>query len=202
MKSSALSLNLFVAAISFYQFARQGHFKFNVLLPFVIGSMPMAFLGAKVQLEPQIYKYILSFFLLIAVGRMLLSTKSNFDESKTPNFFIALLIGAILGFFSGLIGIGGGIILSPILLLMHWANVKETAGISAMFIFLNSISGLAGLYIGNHFAPEPHIWIWAATGLVGGLAGGYFGSKVLNSYKLKYLLAFVLLIASFKLIFF
>ncbi len=201
MKSTALTLNLFVSAISFYAYFRNGHFKFKVLLPFIIGSIPMAFIGASILINPHIYKIILSVFLIIAIARMLISKKGEYEASKNPNFVVAILIGAILGFFSGMIGIGGGIILSPILLLFHWANVKETAGISAVFIFLNSTAGLIGLHMNSHYDPNPHIWIWAIAGVLGGYLGANIGSGKLNNYRLKYVLAFVLLIASVKLIF-
>ena len=200
MKSSALTLNLFVSAIAFISFYRNGHFKFNVLLPFIIGSIPMAFLGARINIDPHLYKIILGIFLLIAVSRMFFSPKGAFEDSKNPVFYMAVLIGAGVGLFSGMIGIGGGIILSPILLLLNWANVKETAGISAIFIFLNSTAGLAGLYFNENFAPTPNILIWASVGFAGGLAGSYFSSEKIPQNILKYVLAAVLLVASIKLL--
>ncbi len=202
MKSSALTLNLFVAGISFYSFYRKGYFKIKVLLPFVLGSIPMAFLGAKLNIDSNLYKLILGVVLLIAVARMFFSPKGEYNKSKNPIFFVAVIIGAVVGFFSGLIGIGGGIILSPLLLMLHWANIKETAGISAMFILLNSLSGLVGLYFNEQFEPSNNILLWAVIGLLGGLLGGYLSSNKLPQEKLKYLLAGVLLLASFKLIIF
>jgi len=202
MKSSALTLNLFVAGIAFYSFFKNGHFKFNVLLPFILGSIPMAFIGARIQINPHTYKVILGVFLLLAITRMLISPKGSYEQSKNPPFYIAILIGAIVGLFSGMIGIGGGIILGPILLLMHWANVKETAGISAMFILLNSMAGLAGLYFNQNFKPDPHILLWAAVGFSGGYLGSQLSSQKLSQYKVKILLAAVLLVASVKLFIF
>ncbi len=202
MKSSALTLNLFVAGISFYSFFKKGYFKFSVLLPFILGSIPMAFLGAKMLINPHAYKIILGVFLLIAIGRLVISPRGEYEISKTPPFFLSIGIGAVVGFFSGMIGIGGGIILSPILLLMHWANVKETAGISALFIFLNSSAGLTGLYFNQHFHPVPQILLWAAVGLAGGFMGSYFSSVKFSQYRVKILLASVLLVASVKLFIF
>jgi len=202
MKSSALTLNLFVAGIAFYSFVKKGYFKFSVLLPFILGSIPMAFLGAKMLINPHVYKIILGIFLLIAIGRLVISPRGEYEISKTPPFFLAVGIGAVVGFFSGMIGIGGGIILSPILLLMHWANVKETAGISALFIFLNSTAGLSGLYFNQVFHPVPQILLWAAIGLAGGFTGSYFSSVKFSQYRVKILLAGVLLVASIKLFIF
>lgn len=200
MRASALSLNLFVSAVSFYAFYRGGHFKFKILLPFVLGSIPLAFLGAQITVEPRVYKIILGLFLIIAVARMLYVPRKTIQEIIPFNFMLAISIGAFLGFFSGLIGIGGGIILSPILLLMGWTNVKETAAISAIFIFLNSTAGILGLVsTGIQFSPQ--IVYWIVVALAGGLLGAYVGSFKLSLVKLRYLLAFVLLMASIKLLF-
>ncbi|MCF6170846.1 MAG: sulfite exporter TauE/SafE family protein [Bacteroidales bacterium] len=200
MRASALTLNLFVSAVSFYAFCRAGHFKIKILIPFVLGSIPMAFLGARISIDPQLFKYILGAFLAVAVLRMVYVPGKAYREVIPFNFVIALLVGAFLGFFSGLIGIGGGIILSPVLLLLGWANVKETAAISAIFIFLNSASGILGLYSsGIHISPD--ILYWVVVAFAGGLLGAYVGSYKLSLLKLRYLLAFVLLLASVKLFF-
>jgi len=202
MKSTALTLNLFVSAVSFYTFYKNGYFKFNILLPFILGSIPMAFLGARVNVDARIYKVILGIFLFVAVVRFFFRPKEDFRQTKSPVIWLAVLTGGVIGFFSGMIGIGGGIILSPLLLLFHWANVKETAGISALFIFLNSSAGLLGLYFNSRFSPDPHILLWAAVGLAGGLFGGIMSSNKLSHINLKYLLAMVLLVAGFKLLIF
>ena len=129
-----------------------------------------------------------------------MSQKNQSRKLSRFNFAVAIAIGAFLGFFSGLIGIGGGIILSPVLLLMGWTNVKETAAISAIFIFLNSSAGILGLVsAGIHISPQ--IAWWIAVALAGGLLGAYVGSYKLSLVKLRYLLAFVLLLASIKLLF-
>lgn len=198
MKASALTLNLFVSATSFLAFQKAGYFKWRILLPLVIGSIPMAFLGARTHIDPHIYKIILAVFLLFAVARMIYHPQ-QVDKAFVPvNFLLSVLLGALLGFFSGMIGIGGGIVLSPILLLLGWTNVKETAAISAIFIFLNSASGLLGLVsTGIHLNPQ--IYIWVVLALIGGYLGAWLGSKKLSLVKLNYLLAAVLLMASFKL---
>lgn len=199
MRSSALILNVFVSAVAFYAFYKGGYFKIKILVPFVIGSLPMAFLGARMNIEPQLFKYILGGFLVIAVTRMLYSPKTEHKEIIPFNIIIAFCIGAFLGFFSGLIGIGGGIILSPVLLLLGWANMKETAAISASFIFLNSASGIAGL-ISSGISISPQLLYWVTIAFAGGVLGAYIGSFKVSLIRLRYVLAFVLLLASIKLI--
>jgi uncharacterized membrane protein YfcA len=200
MKPTALLLNLFVSLTSFIQFYRGGHFNWKIFLPFAVASVPMAFVGGLVTIDAVIYKKILGVLLLIPVIRFLFFSNIKVDERKQVNIIIAVLIGAAIGFFSGLIGIGGGIILSPILLLLRWTDMKQTAAISALFIFVNSLSGLAGqLTKGIHFTPDMYTYVVIA--FVGGLLGAYFGSARLKQKALGFMLAAVLGIASFKLLF-
>jgi uncharacterized membrane protein YfcA len=198
MRSSALTLNLFVAGISFIAYYRGGFFKAKILWPFITTSMPMAYLGAMVEIDPHLYKVILGLFLLMAVLRMLVVKPATDGNTKEPKLILGLIIGAGLGFFSGMIGIGGGIILSPILILLRWANVKEAAAISAIFIFLNSGAGLIGV-AQSGFIPNPQIYLWLAVGIIGGLLGSFSGSFKFSHIRLQYILAFVLMMASFKL---
>jgi len=201
MRASALILNLFVAGISFYSYYKGGFFKLRLLFPFIILSIPMSFLGARIQINPSTYKIILGIFLLIAIARMLFVAKKPIN-TKPLNIPLALVIGAILGFFSGMIGIGGGIILSPVLLILNWATIKETAAVSAIFIFLNSAAGLSGLASRGILNPVPEIYFLIALGIAGSLIGSHVGRVKLTSAKLTYLLSFVLLFASFKLFYF
>ncbi|MBR8535322.1 sulfite exporter TauE/SafE family protein [Carboxylicivirga sediminis] len=200
MRASALTLNMFVAGISFFHFYRGGHFRLKLLLPFIALSIPMSFIGARLDVNPYTYKIILGIFLLIAVIRMLFFTKSE-KEAKPIYLPLALVFGAVLGFFSGMIGIGGGIILSPLLLLMGWATIKETAAISAIFIFLNSASGILGV-IAKGFEPISSIYILIVLGIIGSIIGSQLGQKRLTPRYLMYMLSFVLLFASFKLFYF
>jgi uncharacterized protein len=197
MKPSALILNLFVSSIAFISFYRAGHFRLRLLLPFVVTSIPMAFLGATLEVPPELYKKILGVCLFLAALRILIRTKED-GERKKLSISIALAAGALIGFFSGMIGIGGGIILSPILLLTRWAGMKETAAASAAFIFLNSLAGLSGhLIAGMEVSPKIVLWIVAV--MVGGLLGSWTGGFKLTATQLKYLITTVLLIASIKL---
>jgi uncharacterized membrane protein YfcA len=199
MKSTALTLNVFVSLISFYAFYKSGNFKWKILLPFILGSIPMAFIGARLDIDPKLYKIILGIFLVIAVSRMLLFKSEDIENTKEVKFLPALIIGSLLGLFSGMIGIGGGIILSPILILLRWANLKETAAISAAFIFVNSASGLIGMGLEKQFYPNENIIIWVVAGVIGGVIGGVLGSSKLSTNNLKYFLAVVLFAASIKL---
>lgn len=199
MRSTSLTLNIFVSLIAFIAYYNAGYFRRSLVFPFLLGSIPLAFTGALIPIQPTIYKIILALFLLIAIARMLFIRNAVSELSVKPNFFVALLIGAILGLLSGMIGIGGGIILSPILILFHWANMKEAAAASALFIFLNSISGLIGLF-NTGFNYEPDILSWILVGVAGGVAGSYSGSFRIHANQLKYILAAVLFLASMKLI--
>jgi uncharacterized protein len=200
MKPTALLLNLFVSLTSFIQFYRGKHFNWKIFLPFAIASVPMAYAGGLITVDADIYKKILGILLLIPITRFLFFANIKVDQLKKSNLYLSLPIGAAIGFLSGLIGIGGGIILSPILLLLKWTDMKQTAAISALFIFVNSISGLTGqLTKGIHFSPDMYVYV--AVAFVGGICGAYYGSLRLSQNILKYLLAVVLMVAAYKLLF-
>jgi uncharacterized membrane protein YfcA len=160
----------------------------------------MAFLGGLVTVDGRIYKYILGWLLMIPIVRFLFFANIKVEEMKKPNMALSVLIGAAIGFLSGLIGIGGGIILSPVLLLLKWTDQKQTAAISAAFIFVNSLSGLAGqLTKGIHFSTDMYAYV--AIAFVAGLCGAYFGSLKFKQTILKNTLACVLMLAAYKLLF-
>ncbi|RXK61716.1 sulfite exporter TauE/SafE family protein [Lacibacter luteus] len=200
MKPTALLLNLFVSLTSFIQFYRGGYFRMKLFLPFALASVPMAFVGGLITIDASVYKKILGVLLLIPVARFLFFGNISVDEKKKHSLPLAIIIGAVIGFLSGLIGIGGGIILSPVLLLLRWADMKQTAAISALFIFVNSLSGLAGqLTKGIQFTNDMYLYVIIA--FAGGLAGAYWGAMRLKQEWLKNALAIVLLIAVYKLLF-
>lgn len=197
MKPSALILNLFVSSIAFISYYRAGHFRLKLLLPFAVTSIPMAFVGATLEIPPELYKKILGVCLFIAALRILIRPGGEGDPRKL-SIPIALVSGALIGFFSGMIGIGGGIILSPLLLLTRWGGMKETAAASAAFIFLNSLAGLSGhVLAGMEVAPE--IIVWIAVVVAGGWIGSWTGGFRLSVEKLRYLITLVLVIACIKL---
>lgn len=195
MKQTALVLNLGVSLLAFYQFYRQKYFRFELFWPFALTSVPMSYLGAQFVLSDANYKRILGICLVIAIVRMLATFKSN--EQRSVSLPLALIFGAVIGLFSGMIGIGGGILLSPILLLMRWASLKEAAAISALFIFVNSVAGLFGLKNGIHV--DQTLVFWIISALVGGMFGARWGAQIASNKAVKWVLALVLLIASVKL---
>ena len=200
MKPTALLLNLFVSLTSFIQFYRGKHFNWKIFLPFAITSVPMAYVGGLITVDDNIYKKILGILLIIPIIRFLVFANIQVEEIKKAKLILSLLIGAAIGFLSGLIGIGGGIILSPVLLLLKWTDMKQTAAISALFIFVNSLSGLAGqLQKGINFSGDMYAYV--AIAFAGGICGAYFGSLKFKSNILKYMLAVVLIVAAYKLLF-
>jgi hypothetical protein len=199
MKSSALIMNICVSLVSFIHYYRGGHFRWKLFFPFAISSVPASFLGAWITVDADLYKKILGVLLIFPVLRLFGIFGKESEEVKKMNTMIAILLGVSIGFLSGMIGIGGGIILSPIILFFHWANMKETAAVSALFIFVNSISGLTGLMY-KGISIDTSVYLWIAITLAGGFAGAYFGSIKMKNPVLKKILGFVLLLASIKLL--
>jgi len=200
MKPTALMLNLFVSLTSFIQFYRGEHFRWKVFWPFALASIPLAYLGGLVVVDGAVYKKILGFLLIIPIVRFYFFSNAKVDEKKETNIPLSLFIGGAIGFLSGLIGIGGGILLSPVLLLLKWTDQKQTAAISALFIFVNSLSGLAGQFTkGIHFTSD--MFVFVVIAFVGGLCGAYFGALRFQQTFLKNVLATVLLMAACKLLF-
>ncbi|MGY8926669.1 MAG: sulfite exporter TauE/SafE family protein, partial [Flavobacteriales bacterium] len=195
MKPTALLLNLFVAAIAFFHFWRAGHFNWKLFLVFAIGSIPLSFYGGTLEVDTKIYKVILGVLLLFAIARMLNILGKESMVIRKIKWKEGFFVGAGIGFFSGLIGIGGGIILSPVILLMGWGKMKEAAAVSALFIWVNSASGLGGQLISGTVI-SLNSWLYVGVVIVGAYFGGFVGSKRINNERLRYVLAFVLLLAS------
>src|SRR5664279_2370720 len=190
MKPTALLLNLFVSMVSFIQFYRGKYFRWKLFVPLVVLSIPMAFIGGRMAIQDPVYKTVLGLFLILPICRFLFFKNTDPKDMKPANRYLSLVIGAVIGFLSGMIGIGGGIILSPVLLLLKWTNQKQTAAISALFIFVNSFAGLAGqLSKGLRFSTEMLGYVTVA--FAGGCCGAYMGSLKFPQAVLKNLLAFV-----------
>jgi len=198
MKPSALILNLFVSLIAFIQFYKGGYFNFKSFLPFALASVPLSFLGGLIEIDSGSYKMLLGVFLMFAVIRMLFFDKIEKKNVLSHSIYISILIGGFIGFLSGLLGIGGGIILSPILILLYNMNQKQAAAISAIFIFVNSFAGLTG-QLAKGVNIDTQIYLYVTIAFIGGMLGSYLGAVKLNQRSLKYVLSLVLSIAIFKL---
>ncbi len=198
MKPTALVLNILVSAVSFYFYYRENNFKWNLFYPFALSSIPFSFLGGYLKIDAFYYKIILATVLVFAVLRLLGFFGKEKNEMKAINLPLALAFGALIGFLSGLLGIGGGIILSPVLLLFGWATMKQTAAVSALFILVNSISGLFGFVSQGGTLPASSSVLIGVV-FIGGLFGAYYGSAKFNSKTLRYVLSVVIGIAILKL---
>lgn len=203
-RPTALVLNLFVASIATVQFYRAGHFSWSLFWPFAATSIPFAFIGGMIRLPTNVYKIVLGIVLLFAAARLAWSFTKEADIVP-PKIWMALVIGAFIGLLSGLVGVGGGIFLTPVLLLMSWSETKRAAGVSALFIFANSAAGLAGNYFLGK-TPEISVlpadtWMWIIAAVIGGSIGALLGATRFDSLMLRRVLALVLIFAGVKLIF-
>jgi uncharacterized membrane protein YfcA len=201
MKPAALSLNVLVAGLASWKFIRAGAFSRDLLLPLVITSVPMAALGGALHLPGQYYRFLLGVVLIFAAAWPIFRVQLVQERPSLPAPRLLLLLsGAVIGLLSGLTGVGGGIFLSPLLLIMGWATVRSTAGISAAFILLNSLAGLAGMWFKGAQLPAELPW-WALAAGLGGWIGAELGARHLTSTTLRTLLSLVLLIAGGKMLF-
>jgi uncharacterized membrane protein YfcA len=198
MKPTALTLNILVAAVATVRFYRAGCFSWEILWPFILASVPFAFIGGAISLPNADYKLLFGVMLLYAAARLVFMTQSASAAKPLP-LWAALISGMGIGLLSGLTGVGGGIFLSPLLLFMGWAETRQTSGVSAAFILMNSLAGLLGHI--SSVAALPHaIPILATAALIGGLIGADYGSRRLGHRMIQRLLAVVLVIAGVKMI--
>lgn len=197
MKPAALATNILVAGLVFARLWRAGFFNARLFWPFALGSIPLAFLGGAIQLHERAYQYLVAAALLVAAWRLFLSSHEP-PTRAAPHWGVALPLGAGLGFVSGLTGVGGGIFLSPLLLFLRWANMRTTAAISAAFILVNSIAGLAGLLSVGVPLPRGLPWMMLAA-LGGALVGSELAVRRLAPVRLRQLLGVVLAIAAIKM---
>ena len=202
MATSALCLNLLVSGMAFLAFWKSAYFSWNLTWPFTLTSVPAAFLGGLIKISPSSYSFLLGGVLLFAGYRLLIDTQSDKERThSTPPLLISLLVGAMIGILSGIVGVGGGIFLSPLLLLLHWATPKQTASTSAFFIFVNSLAGLFGRVLRQGFVvnPSPMMILVVIVAFFGGMFGSRLGANHFSGQWVRRVLAFVLFGASFKL---
>lgn len=199
IKPAALVLNILVACLASWQFWRAGYFSWRLFWPFAILSVPFAFLGGYINLPTHIFKILVGIVLLYSAARFLIEFGPDRDTNP-PSKSVAISVGASAGFLSGLTGTGGGIFLSPIMIFLRWARTKEAAATSALFILVNSVSGLLGNISSTKKLPLFALPLVVAA-VSGGAVGSYLGSRRFSPGFIKKILAVVLTIAGFKLIF-
>ena len=199
LKQHVWIMNLVVASIAFYHYNKAGFHLPRLTIPFIIASIPTAFLGGYVSIDPELYDILLSITLLWAAYKVVNYTEISNAKLNTPRKYEPYLWGGGIGFFSGLIGVGGGIFLSPIILLKRWATVKSAAATAAVFIFVNSLSGLVGMGMSKQLDLDVGLlanFVIAIT--IGGFIGSLYGAKHADNKRVRDLLAVVLVIAAAK----
>lgn len=200
MKPVALTLNILVASIALKKYSKSGYFSWSIFWPFAVASIPFAYLGGLILLPSIYYKPIIGIVLIYTAFRFVMdATKPNY-KIKQPYMPVILMFGAGLGFFSGLVGVGGGIFLSPLLILLKWEDVKKVSGVAAAFVLVNSIAGLFGFISSNTPQLPEGLPIWAVAAIIGGYIGAEYGSKRFGNPTIKHLLSIVLLVAGIKMI--
>ena len=201
MRQTALTLNILVASIGTWKYVRAGHFSARLFWPVAAASIPFAFLGGRLSLPGEFYQPIVGVVLFYAAFRLWRSstrTQSSPQVKKTLPIWISLIAGAAIGLVSGLVGLGGGLFLGPLLLLAGWADTRQAMGITAAFVLVNSLAGLAGRLSSVPELP-PNILPWLLVVGLGGWLGAEYGSKRLNPLVLRRLLALVLLAGAIRM---
>ena len=204
VRPTALALNLLVGGIGLFRWWRGGHVRWRNVLPFVLASAPAAFLSAQVTLPKESYSLLLGIVLLVAaVGVFRHASRAEAEDQAsnghTVPWLAGLLVGAAIGVLSGLTGTGGAIFLTPLLLFAHWMPTREASGTSVAFVWINSLTGLAGLLHSGQSLPAMLPW-WLGVVAIGALIGTQMGLKWLPVRGLRLALGVVLLIASGKLL--
>lgn len=197
MRPSALILNVLVATLATIAFIRAGHFRFSLLWPFLVTSIPCAYFAGSHSIGDPTFKLLVAATLVVAAARMFMPAREAAIRPLSKP--IAALAGALIGALSGLVGVGGGILLTPLMVLCRWATPREAAAVSAPFILFNSVAGLAGLFsIG--FTVDPWLWFAALAAIVGGAVGARWSVRSASQLWLRRALGLVLLIAAFKFV--
>ena len=198
----ALALNLIVSGIATLKFQRAGHFRWRLFWPFAAVSIPLAFVGGAVALPSQAYRLLVAAVLLYAAAQLWRSGRAG-DELRPvrePPIPAAMAIGAGMGLLAGLTGVGGGIFLSPLLLMLGWAGTKQTSAVAAPFILVNSIAGLLAVVALQGASLPQHFWALGLAVLLGGWLGAEYGSRRFADPLVRRVLAVVLALAGGKMV--
>ena len=203
MRPIALALNLLVSAIGTYKFWRAGFFRWRLFWPFAVVSIPLAFVGGAITLPGHAYKALVGVVLIYAAWQLWRSARAGEEmrEVHEPPVVVAMLVGGVLGLLSGLTGVGGGIFLSPLLLIAGWAGTKQTSATSAPFILVNSAAGLIAGFTMKAASLPPQVWILCVAVLIGGWLGADYGSRRFANPFIRRMLAVVLAVAGAKMLF-
>jgi uncharacterized membrane protein YfcA len=199
--TTALVLNLFVAGVAFCSYRSAGHFQWRLTWPFLLASVPMAYFGGMIQTPVPVYNALLSVALAGAAIRMWSSQagkETGNRKCQPPRLPTMLLMGGVLGLVSGIVGVGGGIFLSPLIILLRWADARQTSATSACFILANSMAGLGGRLTGGSVFGL-NLWPLIVVGILGGFIGSRFGAIKAPNRTLFRILAVVLMVAVAKL---
>ncbi len=199
IKPTALVLNVLVSSVVALRFARSGHFSWPLLRPFLIASMPAALVGGYLTLPPGVFNTLLGILLLVAGAPFFLRKVPTPTKVVSPPLILALLAGGVIGLVSGLTGMGGGVLLAPLLIYCQWAKAQATAAASAVFILLNSIMALLG-HLSVVDQLPPHLAWFALAAVIGGVIGARLGSSYLSAATIHRILGGTLLIAGIKLV--
>ncbi|MEE9570365.1 MAG: sulfite exporter TauE/SafE family protein [Gammaproteobacteria bacterium] len=200
VSSTALTMNLLVAGIALFAYARQGYFKWRTVWPFLLTSIPAAFVGGRFRLEEATYFLVLAAVLLFAAIQLIMRKKEGTEEQRQIPLVPALAFGVVIGLLSGVVGVGGGIFLSPLIILLGWAGAKETAAASALFILVNSGAGILGRVSTEQYEPV-YLLALLGAGLIGALLGASVGAARLKPLAVQRVLAAVLFIAAMKMVY-
>jgi uncharacterized protein len=202
MRPIALALNILVSSLAAWKFWRAGYFRWRLFWPFAAVSVPFAYLGGAISLPGHVYKIVVGVVLLYAAWQLWRSGRAGEEMRpvREPPIALAIAIGAGLGLLSGLTGVGGGIFLSPLLLMLGWAGTKQTSAVSAPFILVNSIAGLAAGFVAGTAALPSATWILGGVVLVGGWLGAEYGSRRFANPLVRRVLSVVLALAGGKMV--
>jgi hypothetical protein len=202
MRPVALLLNVLVSSLATWKFYRAGHFRWRLFWPFAAVSIPLAYAGGAITLPGQAYKILVGVVLLYAAWQLWRSGRAGQEmrELREPPLHWAMLIGAAMGLLAGLTGVGGGIFLSPLLLMLGWAGTKQTSAVAAPFILVNSIAGLAAIAVAKSAALPGYVWVLAPAVIIGGWLGAEYGSRRFANPVVRRVLAVVLALAGGKMV--